>query len=85
MDELITAVERGGYSAQVVAEPEEALDHADEDALRRQREIDRLRRAVTGSALLTIPGEYRAVPEVPKLGSGKTDFTRAKALALQML
>ncbi|MCC7125007.1 MAG: hypothetical protein IT178_09170 [Acidobacteria bacterium] len=39
----------------------------------------------SGANPLTIPGEYRAVPEVPKLGSGKTDFTRAKALALQML
>ena len=33
----------------------------------------------------TIPAEYRDVPEVPKLGSGKTDFTRAKALAQQVL
>ncbi len=34
---------------------------------------------------LTIPAEYRAVPEVPKLGSGKTDFTRAKQLAQSVL
>lgn len=39
----------------------------------------------SGANPLTIPAEYRDVPEVPKLGSGKTDFTRAKALAQQVL
>jgi acyl-[acyl-carrier-protein]-phospholipid O-acyltransferase/long-chain-fatty-acid--[acyl-carrier-protein] ligase len=31
---------------------------------------------------LTIPAEFRRVAEVPKLGSGKTDFKGAKTLAL---
>jgi len=31
---------------------------------------------------LTIPAEIRAVEQVPKLGSGKTDFSGAERLAL---
>jgi len=34
-----------------------------------------------GTNPLAIPGELRSVPEIPKLGSGKTDFTAARALA----
>jgi len=49
--------------------------------------LEELRRALVASGAnpLTIPAEYRAVPEVPKLGSGKTDFTRAKQLAASLL
>src|SRR5690606_33477715 len=32
---------------------------------------------------LSIPEEFRTVDEIPRLGSGKTDFAGAKALALQ--
>jgi len=34
-----------------------------------------------GMATLTLPAEIQAVPEVPVLGSGKTDFCGAKSLA----
>jgi acyl-[acyl-carrier-protein]-phospholipid O-acyltransferase/long-chain-fatty-acid--[acyl-carrier-protein] ligase len=34
---------------------------------------------------LMIPSEFRSVGEVPKLGSGKTDFAQAKQLALQTM
>lgn len=49
--------------------------------------LEELRRALVASGAnpLTIPAEYRAVAEVPKLGSGKTDFTRAKQLASSLL
>ncbi len=36
----------------------------------------------SGANPLSIPAELRQVDEVPKLGSGKTDFKRAKSLAL---
>jgi len=39
----------------------------------------------SGANPLGIPAEYRAVAEIPRLGSGKTDFARAKALAQQLL
>ncbi len=35
-----------------------------------------------GCSPLTIPTEYHQVPEIPTLGSGKTDFGAARALAL---
>jgi acyl-[acyl-carrier-protein]-phospholipid O-acyltransferase/long-chain-fatty-acid--[acyl-carrier-protein] ligase len=45
---------------------------------------DGLRKALAKSGLnpLTIPAEIRAVEQVPKLGSGKTDFSRAKRMAM---
>ncbi|MGD9602944.1 MAG: acyl-[ACP]--phospholipid O-acyltransferase [Gammaproteobacteria bacterium] len=46
-------------------------------------DLDALRRKLvdTGCNPLTIPAEYRHVPEIPKLGSGKTDFTAARRVA----
>jgi len=46
-------------------------------------DADRLRKALleAGANPLAIPGEVRQVAEIPKLGSGKTDFAGAKALA----
>jgi len=43
-----------------------------------------LRKALIGAGLnpLTIPAEIRPVEQVPKLGSGKTDFSGAKKLVL---
>jgi len=43
-----------------------------------------LRKALIDAGLnpLTIPAEIRPVEQVPKLGSGKTDFSGAKKLAL---
>jgi acyl-[acyl-carrier-protein]-phospholipid O-acyltransferase/long-chain-fatty-acid--[acyl-carrier-protein] ligase len=43
-----------------------------------------LRKALIDAGLnpLTIPAEIRPVQQVPKLGSGKTDFSGAKKLAL---
>jgi acyl-[acyl-carrier-protein]-phospholipid O-acyltransferase/long-chain-fatty-acid--[acyl-carrier-protein] ligase len=43
-----------------------------------------LRKALIDAGLnaLTIPAEIRAVAQVPKLGSGKTDFSAAKRLAM---
>jgi acyl-[acyl-carrier-protein]-phospholipid O-acyltransferase/long-chain-fatty-acid--[acyl-carrier-protein] ligase len=48
---------------------------------------DVVRRALIDAALnpLTIPAEIRPVEQVPKLGSGKTDFSGAKKLALAAL
>jgi len=45
---------------------------------------DGLRKALIDAGLnpLTIPAEIRAVEQVPKLGSGKTDFAGARRLAL---
>jgi acyl-[acyl-carrier-protein]-phospholipid O-acyltransferase/long-chain-fatty-acid--[acyl-carrier-protein] ligase len=45
---------------------------------------DGLRKALTDAQLnpLTLPAEIRPVAEMPKLGSGKTDFSSAKRLAL---
>jgi len=45
---------------------------------------DGLRRALIDAHMnpLTIPGEIRPVEQIPKLGSGKTDFSGAKKLAL---
>jgi acyl-[acyl-carrier-protein]-phospholipid O-acyltransferase/long-chain-fatty-acid--[acyl-carrier-protein] ligase len=45
---------------------------------------DGLRKALLDAGLnpLTIPAEIRPVEQVPKLGSGKTDFAGAKRLAL---
>jgi acyl-[acyl-carrier-protein]-phospholipid O-acyltransferase/long-chain-fatty-acid--[acyl-carrier-protein] ligase len=44
---------------------------------------DGLRRALIDAGVnpLTIPAEIRTVNEVPKLGSGKTDFSAARRLA----
>lgn len=52
-----------------------------------EQPLDEIRKALlaSGANPLTIPAEYRAVEEVPKLGSGKTDFTRAKRLAESVL
>lgn len=49
--------------------------------------LDDLRRAMiaSGANPLSIPAEFRAVAEIPKLGSGKTDFTLARALAESVL
>ena len=46
-------------------------------------EADGLRRRLVegGMHALMLPAEYRKVGEVPKLGSGKTDFSAARALA----
>jgi acyl-[acyl-carrier-protein]-phospholipid O-acyltransferase/long-chain-fatty-acid--[acyl-carrier-protein] ligase len=45
---------------------------------------DGLRKALIDAGLnpLTIPAEIRPVEQVPKLGSGKTDFSAARRLAL---
>jgi acyl-[acyl-carrier-protein]-phospholipid O-acyltransferase/long-chain-fatty-acid--[acyl-carrier-protein] ligase len=50
-----------------------------------ETEPDALRKALldAGCNPLTIPGEFRRVPSIPKLGSGKTDFTAARKLALE--
>jgi len=37
-----------------------------------------------GNNGLLLPSEWHRVEEVPKLGSGKTDFASAKALALEL-
>src|SRR5690606_11018889 len=55
LDQILRAVQATGYGADVVAEPEEISDQADEDAVRRRREIARLRRDVIGAAILTVP------------------------------
>ncbi len=55
LDSLLSAVTNAGYGAEVVAEPTEVFSTADDDAQRRQREIDRLRRDLTGAAILTVP------------------------------
>ena len=52
----------------------------------------RLRRQVSSAVLTTVPGtqgislpaDYRRVAAIPKLGSGKTDFGAARALALSL-
>ena len=38
-----------------------------------------------GLNLLALPGLYFRITEIPKLGSGKTDFTTAKKLALELV
>ncbi len=55
LDALLSAVTSAGYGASVVAEPQEVFSNADDDSVRREREISSLRRALIGSALLTIP------------------------------
>ena len=40
--------------------------------------------SASGANPLMIPAEYWQVAEIPKLGSGKTDFAGARALALQL-
>ncbi|MSR14564.1 MAG: acyl-[ACP]--phospholipid O-acyltransferase [Gammaproteobacteria bacterium] len=52
-----------------------------------REDLDGLRKALieAGCNSLTIPSEYRAVEVIPKLGSGKTDFTAARALAESVL
>ena len=52
-------------------------DSGDGDSLRR-RLLD------GGLHALMLPAEYRRVDDVPKLGSGKTDFAAARALAEQL-
>ena len=49
-------------------------------------DADGLRRRLVDGGLhaLMLPAEYRKVAEVPKLGSGKTDFAAARALALRV-
>jgi len=45
--------------------------------------VDELRKTMLASGVnpLSLPAEYRLVEAIPKLGSGKTDFTAARALA----
>jgi acyl-[acyl-carrier-protein]-phospholipid O-acyltransferase/long-chain-fatty-acid--[acyl-carrier-protein] ligase len=45
---------------------------------------DKVRKALIEASInpLTIPAEFRQVAEVPKLGSGKTDFKGARELAM---
>ena len=38
-----------------------------------------------GANPLSIPSEFRQVPEIPKLGSGKTDFTAVRKIAQAVL
>lgn len=38
-----------------------------------------------GNSGLMLPSEWHHVDELPKLGSGKTDFTRAKILAVELV
>mgnify|MGYP001824455043 CR=1 FL=1 len=47
-------------------------------------EPDTIRKALVDAGMnpLTIPAEIRPVEQIPKLGSGKTDFSAAKRLAL---
>ncbi len=47
---------------------------------------DGLRKALINAHMnpLTIPAEIRPVEQIPKLGSGKTDFSGAKKLALDL-
>ena len=48
-----------------------------------ERSLEEIRRAMRkrGQAALMIPSEVRQVPEIPKLGSGKTDFRAAQQAA----
>jgi Cu+-exporting ATPase len=55
LDDLIRRIEEAGYSAEVMAEPEETAPAVDEDTERRRRELERLRRDLIGAAALTIP------------------------------
>lgn len=50
-------------------------------------DLDGLRKRLleAGCNPLTIPAEFRLVPEIPKLGSGKTDFTAARKVAETVL
>ena len=50
-------------------------------------DLDSLRKTLLDAACnpLTIPSEFRRVAEIPKLGSGKTDFTAARKLAESVL
>ena len=50
-------------------------------------DLDSLRKTLLDAACnpLTIPSEFRRVAEIPKLGSGKTDFTAARRLAESVL
>jgi acyl-[acyl-carrier-protein]-phospholipid O-acyltransferase / long-chain-fatty-acid--[acyl-carrier-protein] ligase len=52
-----------------------------------ETDLDALRKQLVdaGCNPLTVPSEYRRVEEVPKLGSGKTDFTAARVLAESVL
>ena len=45
--------------------------------------VDELRKTMLASGVnpLSLPAEYRLVEAIPKLGSGKTDFTAARTLA----
>ena len=47
---------------------------------------DAVRRALieAGSNPLTVPAEFLPVEQVPKLGSGKTDFAAVRRLALSL-
>ena len=49
-------------------------------------ESDTVRQAMLGNGCnpLMIPAEYHQIEEVPKLGAGKTDFKKAKNLALEL-
>ena len=50
-------------------------------------DFDGLRKSLleAGANPLSIPSEFRQVPEIPKLGSGKTDFTAARKIAQAVL
>jgi Cu+-exporting ATPase len=55
LDALLSAVDRAGYGAAIVAEPREVFSNADEDTRRREEEIRDLRSDLIGAAILTVP------------------------------
>ena len=48
-------------------------------------DIDALRKSLINSGMspLNLPAEFYSVETIPKLGTGKSDFTRAKQIALE--
>lgn len=54
-DEIASAVEKAGYSADAIPEEEDIADSEDRDEQRRRRELNHLRYDLIGAAILTLP------------------------------